>query len=247
MTIDYDTLVSYVMGSLTPEQEREVVEHLRANPEDAAWVRDMFEVVAEVTLTQEPAEVPAGAGAALLERVRTQDTASSNTVNTSTDAPNVVTLPQTQPYQAQPRQAQPARGNAWRWLALAAALAVVAWIGLRPTYQSYQAQRQLTQLCDTPGTVCQTLENEQGEPLGILAQQANNELFVLLESAPPEGQVYQAWEIVGETPRSLGTFAGRGVTTQPLGSDSVFGISVEPPGGSPQPTSTPIVVVPLSG
>ena len=245
MTMDYDTLVSYVLGSLTPEQEREVVEHLRANPEDAAWVRDMFEVVAEVALSQEPAEVPAGAEAALLERVRTQDTAPA--ADTPEDTPNVVTLPQTQPYQAQPRQAQPARGNAWRWLALAAALAVVAWIGLRPTYQSYQAQRQLTRLCDTPGTVCQTLENEQGESLGTLAQQVNNELFVLLESAPPDGQVYQAWEIVGDTPRSLGTFAGRGVTTQPLGSDSVFGISVEPPGGSPQPTSTPIVVVPLSG
>ena len=52
MTIDYDTLVAYVMGSLTPEQEREVVAHLRENPEDAAWVRDMFEVVAEVALSR---------------------------------------------------------------------------------------------------------------------------------------------------------------------------------------------------
>ena len=229
MTIDYDTLVAYVLGSLTPEQEREVVEHLRANPEDAAWVRDMFEVMAEVALGQEPAEVPKGAEAALLERINTSST---------TDTPNVVTLPQES-------QGQPNRGNTWRWLALAATLAVIAWIGLRPPYQNYQVQRQLTQLCDTPGTVCQTLEDEQGELLGTLAQQANNELFVLLESAPPDGQVYQAWEIVGDTPQSLGTFAGRGVTTQPLGEESVFGISVEPPGGSPQPTSTPIVVVPL--
>ena len=236
MTIDYDTLVAYVLGSLTPEQEHEVVEHLKANPEDAAWVRDMFEVVAEAALSQEPAEVPAGAEAALLERIRTGNTTTSPPATAADTAPNVVTLPREQPNRTSP----------WRWLALAAALALVAWVGLRPAYQNYQAQRQLTQLCDTPGTVCQTLENEQGQPLGTLAQQANNELFVLLESAPPDGQVYQAWEIVGDTPQSLGTFAGRGVTTQPLGSDSVFGISVEPPGGSPQPTSTPIVVVPLS-
>ena len=68
--IDRDVLLEYVMGSLTPEREKEVAAYLRQNPTDAAWVRDMFEVMADVALDQEPVSVPASAENDLLKRIR---------------------------------------------------------------------------------------------------------------------------------------------------------------------------------
>jgi anti-sigma factor RsiW len=69
-TIDRDMLLEYVMGSLTPEQEKEVAAYLRTHPDDAAWVRDMFETVTMVALNQEPVSVPASAESDLLTRIR---------------------------------------------------------------------------------------------------------------------------------------------------------------------------------
>ena len=245
MTPDRDTLIEYVMGSLTPEQELEVIDYLRAHPEDAAWVRDMFEVMAEVALLEEPVEMPVGAEAALLERIRggnavgsSESRVSEPSITESEDAapPEVVTLPR-----------RPNR-NRWTGLAIAAALVLLVWVGVRPTYESAALQRQLDQLCDEPGVVCQALASEANEPLGTLAQRADNSLFLLMDQEPPEGRVYQAWEIVGETPQSIGVWDGRVLDiTEALNSESVFGVSLEPPGGSPQPTTTPIIVVPLSG
>jgi len=243
MTPDRDTLIQYVMGGLTPEQEREVIAYLRSHPEDAAWVRDMFEVMAEVALLEEPAEVPVGAGAALLERVRggTVGSASNQRVTEvkepeDAEPPEVLTLPR-----------HPNR-NRWTGFAIAAALVLLVWVGVRPTYESAALQRRLDQVCGEPGVACQALESETNEPLGTLAQRADNSLFLVMADDPPEGQVYQAWEIVGDTPQSIGVWDGRLLDiTQALGAESVFGVSLEPSGGSPQPTTTPIIVVPLSG
>lgn len=246
MTVDRDILVDYVMGSLTPEQETEVAGYLNRHPEDAAWVRDLFETLAAVALAQDPAEVPAGAEDALLRRVRAGD-------NPPVTAPApVLTLPKEASTQAVPAERETAprrsRRNAWVGLALAAAIAVVAWVGLRPTLETYQTAQRLERLCGEPGVSCETLSDDANRPLGTLALSDDNEVFVVFDQAPPAGQVYQAWEIVGGTPQSLGIWTGRVLDVgQALGAESVFGVSVEPPGGSPQPTSTPIVVVPLKG
>ena len=240
MTVDRDILVDYVMGSLTPEQETEVAGYLNRNPEDAAWVRDLFETLAVVALAQDPAEVPVGAGDALLRRIR------------AGDQPPVTTPVLTLPREVKPGSAEPAprrsRRNAWLGLALAAAIAVAAWVGLRPTLENYQTAQRLERLCGEPGVRCETLTDDANRTLGTLAVSGDNEVFVVFDQAPPAGQVYQAWEIVGGTPQSLGVWPGRVLEVgRALGAESVFGVSVEPPGGSPQPTSTPIVVVPLAG
>ncbi len=228
MTIDQDILLEYVMGGLTPEAEREVASYLNQNPNEAAWTRDLFEVLAEVALAQPPAEVPEDAEALLLERIRSTGS-----------APNVIRLP----------RREPAR-TWWLGVAAAAATLLVAWLALfqfQPPPE-LQAERRLEQLCQDQAVTCQTLTDDAGEALGTLARQPGNELFVVLNEPPPAGQVYQAWEIVGEIPRSLGIFRERVLEVEePLAAGSVFGLSLEPPGGSPQPTTTPIVVVPLAG
>lgn len=229
MSTDRDTLIAYVMGQLSPQEEREVVRYLRQHPEEAAWVRDLFEMMAAVALAQAPAEVPDAAEAALLARIRAER---------GSDAES-----------APRRGARPARRWRWGWgLAAAAALLVLAWVAVvqfgRP---EVQAERRLEQLCRDPAVVCQTLTDAAGETLGRVARRPDDSLFVVLDEPPPPNRVYQAWEIVGDTPRSVGLTSGRVLALEtPLAPESAFGITLEPPGGSPKPTSTPLFVVPMS-
>lgn len=241
MTFERDILLDYVMGALTPEQEKEVARYLNAHPEEAAWVRDMFETLANMALAQDPEEIPDGAEDALLARIRPPS---------SQAEPTEATHPQTKKLPVDNVVSLPGRPKTPPWVgfALAAALVIFAWVGLRPAYESYAVHRQLDQICGEASTTCQVLVDDANEDLGTLARRPSNELFLVLNQPPPEGQVYQAWEIVGDTPQSLGIWKGRVLEiSQPLGGDSVFGISVEPPGGSSLPTTTPIVVVPLGG
>lgn len=72
-------------------------------------------------------------------------------------------------------------------------------------------------------------------------------LFEGLDDAP-EGSVYQAWYIDAAGPHSAGTFSAEGASTAfvlegELGQGAVVGITVEPEGGSEQPTTEPILAV----
>lgn len=72
-------------------------------------------------------------------------------------------------------------------------------------------------------------------------------------AALPQDQTYQLWLIDGNQPESVGLLDtssdGRGtaevLAQRPLSQYQAFGISIEPAGGSAQPTTTPIVVVSL--
>jgi anti-sigma-K factor RskA len=61
----------------------------------------------------------------------------------------------------------------------------------------------------------------------------------------PANQDYQVWAIAGGQPRSLGLLAvdgGRAILAGPGASDiEVVAVTIEPAGGSPQPTSEPIL------
>jgi anti-sigma-K factor RskA len=231
-TIDRDVLLEYVMGSLTPEREKEVAGYLRQNPQEAAWVRDMFEAVTEVALSQEPAGVPANAESDLLERIRKESELKAR-------APSL---------KANPIKAKPRRGGwAWLGLGLGAAFAVILWVsGGQTIFNNYQISRQLSQVC-AKALFCQTLRDENNSEIGTLARRSDNTLLVVFKNNPPQGQVYQGWEIAAGTPASLGVYPGRVMEiSQSIGQGNTFGVTLEPSGGSPQPTSTPIVVYTLT-
>jgi anti-sigma-K factor RskA len=225
--IDRDVLLEYVMGSLTPEREKVVAAYLRQNPEDAAWVRDMFETVASVALSQEPATVPANSASDLLKRIHKESDLKAR--------PAAVIQPK-------PRR------TPWAFLGmgLGVALALVIWFGGGKTrFENYQIAQQLKRICAESS--CQTLVDERNNELGTLVRNADNTLLVVFKDNPPSGQVYQGWEISESGPASIGVYDGRIMRiTQPLSVGNTFGVTLEPPGGSPQPTTTPIVVYPLS-
>jgi anti-sigma-K factor RskA len=73
---------------------------------------------------------------------------------------------------------------------------------------------------------------------------------VLNGVAPPSGRVLQLWSIRGDTVTSAGLYQPQGGDRYALlagtpSSGEQLAVSVEPAGGSPQPTTKPIVVVPL--
>ncbi len=74
--------------------------------------------------------------------------------------------------------------------------------------------------------------------------------FLLVNNLPPlpESQQYQVWKITGEGPASAGIFGGANsieqlvnLPTDFFGADAV-GVSVEPRGGSPQPTGAIVLL-----
>jgi anti-sigma-K factor RskA len=225
-TVNRDVLLEYVMGGLTPEREKEVAAYLRQNPEEAAWVRDMFETLATVALDQDPVSVPASAESDLLRRIREGGEAKTRGLSSSMK-----------------------RSRFWPLLGLGLALGVALFFIIQPFLPSpipTLAER-LEQTCNETGVICQPLTNEANIEIGTVARRPDNTLFVVLNEAPPPGQVYQGWEIAGGQPASLGVYEGQVLEiNQPLATGSIFGVTLEPPGGSPQPTTTPIVLYELT-
>jgi hypothetical protein len=71
---------------------------------------------------------------------------------------------------------------------------------------------------------------------------------LVVENMPPvpEGKTYQIWVIEDDVPKPSGLFKPRrdsvaAVVEHPLGGGDVIAVTVEPEGGSPQPTSDPML------
>lgn len=70
---------------------------------------------------------------------------------------------------------------------------------------------------------------------------------LILEDVPDPGtgRSYQLWAIAGEKPESIGVVDGRGRIVSMLewqGRAESFAVTIEPEGGSPVPTSNPVLV-----
>ncbi|HEU4360892.1 MAG TPA: anti-sigma factor [Mycobacterium sp.] len=87
----------------------------------------------------------------------------------------------------------------------------------------------------------------------VYSHEKNMAVLVMNNVDPPEaGTVYQMWLIENQTPRSAGIMGRQAVrpsTTEivhDLGGASLLAFTVEPAGGSPQPTGQIFVKLPLS-
>jgi anti-sigma-K factor RskA len=76
-----------------------------------------------------------------------------------------------------------------------------------------------------------------GRQTGWALRTAQGEVLLLLKSPPPPGRVYQAWLILDGQRKSLGLSPTPLLEVGPLPEESLVGVSVEPPGGSPAPTT----------
>ncbi|MFI6438256.1 anti-sigma factor domain-containing protein [Streptomyces sp. NPDC050759] len=93
-------------------------------------------------------------------------------------------------------------------------------------------------------------QDAQGRTIGVIASASEGRAVVTLSgySAPPSGRVRQLWLMrPDEQPRSLGLFAADTplVATGLDKSATSLAVTVEPDGGSPQPTTQPVVQLAL--
>ncbi len=91
-----------------------------------------------------------------------------------------------------------------------------------------------------------------GDEVVVLASAGSDSAVLLAEGLPaaPEGSTWQAWTLSGDDVRPAGVFDASEQTTVALSggvddADAVA-VSLEPAGGSPSPTTTPVVVLPLA-
>lgn len=151
----------------------------------------------------------------------------------------------------------PARARSWQRIALAAAAVLAVGLGalgigiaLRPTYspstaeQVFAAPDVRTVSGDIPGGGTATVVFSRDKDAGVL---------VMNNVTPPQpGTVYQMWLIDGEGPHSAGTMDPQAVAPSTtavlpgLGDSRTLAFTVEPPGGSGQPTSAPFATLPLA-
>jgi anti-sigma factor RsiW len=165
-----------------------------------------------------------------------------------------------------PAPAHAARRQRRRWVqVLAAAASVIllvavavlgaANVSLRNQVDELEAQRRTVwQILTAPDATVSTAEADGRSGRVVVAPSQESGIFFASGLAPaPEGQTYQGWLINSETDiRSAGLFLPRPdgtailVLTGDLPAAQAFAITLEPEGGSAQPTALPpLLTVPL--
>lgn len=153
--------------------------------------------------------------------------------------------------------AQPAPWFRWGWAAAAVALIIAIAFGVwgwRQASAMAAMKRDLTFIANADRAIW--MQGTEGDPdvRGFMfINEDSQQGFLVIEglNEPPSGQVYQMWTMTDSSPEiSVGTFATgadeRGRVWIDLnvapGEFTGFAITLEPAGGSSEPTSSPVCV-----
>ncbi|MGV9557999.1 anti-sigma factor [Streptomyces sp. NPDC003522] len=110
--------------------------------------------------------------------------------------------------------------------------------------------REIAHVLAAPDARASTAKDAGGGTIGVIASASVGEAVVTWggREEPPGGRVHQLWVMrPGAQPRSLGLFEGDAplVATGLEPSSTSLAVTVEPDGGSPQPTAEPVVQLTL--
>ena len=252
-----DLLPDYVLGLLSPGEVERVEAHLAGCAECQAEAWDLAAPLAVLTEAL-PREKPP---ARILQAVKALNNADASVTLLPDIAEPVkqdVSRAVDEARDTQVRAPIPLPGARYAWpltaaFALVLALGSLLWgFGTYGTLQQVRAdERLLSAYLARPEVRKVVLENalesERTEPIGsallVSGERPAGVLFVLSESAP-QGRTYQAW---GHTSGDWDPAGGEGLTSLLTSQDAVFEVeaggfsslylSLEPVGGSPQPTN----------
>ena len=225
---------AYVLGALPEEERRELEEYLARHPERQAEVDELGAFAGLLALTPQEHEPPPALRRSIMSVVESEARSSSAI--------------------SEPRFAGLREVFSLQNLGLAAAAVLV--IGLFSWNMLLQGEVQ-----DLQGRVANLQESPQSrmvalEGTGDAPQQGHAEVMILDDDRavlmaedmprPPEGRTYQIWVIEGAVPQPSGLFKPDGgtvaaVVEKPLDEDDVIAITIEPDGGSQQPTTDPML------
>jgi anti-sigma-K factor RskA len=227
-----DLLNDYVLGTLTPSETEEVKAYLATSAEAREEERALRESLVTVTDSLREVPVPKGTWAKIQAGLE-QDKVTEGSSKVVRD---------------QPRKSKGWASERAAWLT-AACFALIGlgggWWGLN-SYQAYQqvrADRELvSSYLSNANAQRINLIGENFTDLGSVLVSGDRALFVLA-TAPVRGQAYQAW---GHTNAEWEPSSTEQLTSLQVSNDNIFEIStrqfaalylsLEPSGGSPQPT-----------
>ena len=239
-----DLIDLYALGALEPDEQSAVDEHLDECAQCRARLEQAKELVLLLAWTPDQHDPPPALRGRVMRRVRQLQ---------HLDGDGGVSW--WQRLVAQLQHGTPRLALGFATVATVLALAFGA--------RTVQLQGEIAQLSGQLRSQQEIVDLLRGRDSQLVALQAQNnggsgQAHLLLDPsetraylvtdglAPlPANQTYQLWLIGGTTPVSMGTFAvdSRGVATivvqsdRPLQQFDAVGVSVEPAGGSPQPTN----------
>lgn len=264
----YELLAEYALGTLEPAEHAQVEALLERSETARAELRGLRAAFVGLTETLPPVTPSEHVWDGLQARLEAQSVftarVSTTPVSNSTptlEAPDQTALP---PVVTLPRRSLQ---TYFGWV-LAACLTVVAvgeglWLGAsRGQYR--EAEREAVLVADflaAPDVERISLYGRSREGIGSVLSRADGEALFVLSDAPASGKSYQAWGHTSDnwTPGSDDLLTSLGVSD-----DAIFKVraenfaalylSLEPPGGSPQPTyplsrvslTEPVATAPLT-
>ena len=230
----------YALGALPDDERRLFEDHLRACDACRQEVRGLTETAARLGAAAAQAPPPG-----LRDRVMDE-------VGRTAQVPPVVT-------EMTPRRRFRWSTTAATWAA-AACLAVAVAVGAFGVHAHRQADRlraehaRVAAVLSAPDTqVTTSARTKYGRGMVLVSRSRDRMVFALSRArALPADRTYQIWYV---SPR--GTMRSAGLLTEEddgartaiaasVGQARQVGLTVEPSGGSPQPTMKPIMVLPLS-
>jgi len=212
----HDLVAAYALNALDDDDRGAFEEHLTTCERCATQLAELRDAAAALAYVPETVAPPAALRSRILETARAE-------------RPNVVPIH---------RAARRTWGlGAVAAVAVAAAVALAIWnVSLR---DSLDDQRNANRTFTTV-----TLKGAQGN-LAVAAS-GGAVLFTCGIGRAPAGKTYEAWVITGGRAARAGQFqGGQGCVAVPLArpvpSGSAVAVTVEPAGGSDQPTTAPII------
>ena len=243
-----DLLPFYALGALSPDERAAVEAYVAAHPEAQTQLSQMQENVSALPFTADPVEPPP----ALKKRLMAQVQADAASRRTS--------------IQHERSRVERGLAWTWlmpaiSFASLLVALAAVIWaIALRGQVTRLEAQAAaLEQQLNSQRTVLTQLTSPSAQAFAVSGTQlqpgahgqfiadasTGNAVLVVsgLRELPPDS-TYEFWLIQGKTAVAAGLFnadtQGRAILSVPhtagLSSYTAVGVSIEPAGGSPQPS-----------
>jgi hypothetical protein len=221
---------------------REMAEHGPDCPECLRLVSEYSEVAGRLAISLDPLRLSAGFEDRLREAARAARPPSAP------EEPEV--LP---PGEARPVTAG-GRGRRW-WVTAAAVAAAVALLAGFVGYSLAPGQPQQAQFLtflSQPSTKVVSLQGLPGQRISVALRPGATQAWVVASRlpTPPGDRVYELWfsRTGQDSVNPAGTFVpenGTALSRATLGNDvDLLAVTIEPPGGSPQPTMTPIFASP---